>query len=184
VTDRGQRHVLIGVTGGIASCKMPMVVSALVKRGDRVTVAMTESAARFVGPATFEALSGRPVYRDPWTAIDDPASQHVSLARSIDIALIAPCSMHSIARFASGLADDAVSLLVGAIDRASTPVLVAPSMNATMLAQPATKRNLSQLSDDGFTVLEPASGWQACRTDGCGRLPEPDELVAAIDAAC
>lgn len=183
MTDRLPKHVLIGVTGGIASFKMPMVVSALVQRGDQVTVAMTEAATRFVGPATFEAISGRAVYLDPWTPIDDPASQHVALAREIDLALIAPCTMHSLARFAAGMANDAVSLLVAAIDRSRVPVLVAPSMNAEMLAQPATRRNLDLLRDDGFTVIEPDSGWQACRTDGDGRLPEPASLVASIDSA-
>ena len=88
--------------------------------------------------------------------------------------------MDMLAKLATGRTDDSVSLLAAAIDRRATPVLLAPSMNAVMLEQPATVRNLAQLRDDGFTVLEPAAGWQACRTEGAGRMPEPDELEAAL----
>jgi phosphopantothenoylcysteine decarboxylase/phosphopantothenate--cysteine ligase len=133
--------------------------------------------------ATFESLSGNRVYLDPWEPLDDPSSQHIAIANSIDVCLIAPCSMNSLAKFASGQADDAVSLVVASIDRSRVPVLLAPSMNAAMLAQPATQRNLQVLRDDGFTVLEADTGWQACRTEGCGRLPEPEALSDAIRAA-
>lgn len=176
-------RVLVGVTGGIAAYKTAALVSLLVQRGDEVTVAMTDAATHFVGTATFEALSGNPVYCDPWTTLDDPTSQHVSIAGRIDAMIVAPCSMNSLAKFATGFAGDALSLLVAAVDRGQTPVLLAPSMNATMLAQPATQRNLATLRGDGFTILEPASGWQACRADGCGRMPEPEELADAITEA-
>ncbi len=155
----------------------------LVQRGDVVRVAMTEAAARFVGPATFEAISAHAVYTDPWTAIDDPSSQHVAMARGIDVMLIAPCSMNTLAKLAQGLASDPVTLLAAAVDRQQVPVILAPSMNAAMFSQPATRRNLETLASDGFTILEPDTGWQACRTDGCGRLPDPESLQAAIDAA-
>ncbi|MDP7070046.1 MAG: flavoprotein [Phycisphaerales bacterium] len=178
-----QRHILVGVTGGIAAYKTAELVSLLVKRGDAVTVAMTDAACRFIGQATLEALSGRAAYRDPWTSIGDPTSQHVALAGRADAMVVAPCSMHSLAKFASGMAADAVSLLVAAVDRKRCPVLLAPSMNAVMLAQPATCRNIDTLRSDGFTVMEPDVGWQACRTDGCGRMPEPTAIVAAIDDA-
>ena len=88
-----RRHVLVGVTGGIAAYKTAELVSLLVKRGDVVTVAMTDAASRFIGQATLEALSGQRVYRDPWTTIDDPTSQHVSLAGRIDAMVVAPCSI-------------------------------------------------------------------------------------------
>ena len=175
--------LLVGVTGGIAAYKTAALVSLLVQRGDEVTVAMTEAATRFVGTATFQALSGRAVYLDPWTCLDDPTSQHVSLAARIDAMIVAPCSMHSLANFAAGFAGDAVSLLVAAIDRQRVPVLLAPAMNATMLAQPATQRHLTTLNEDGFTILEPATGWQACRTEGRGRMPEPEEMGRAIAEA-
>ncbi len=178
-----RRRVLVGVTGGIAAYKTAALVSLLVKAGDEVTVAMTEAATRFVGALTFESLSGRRVYTNPFTSLNEPTSQHVDCARTADVMIVAPCSMNSLAKFAAGRADDAVSLLVAAIDRTRVPVLLAPSMNADMLAQPATRRNIATLTEDGFTMLEPDSGWQACRTDGCGRLPEPETLAAAIAAA-
>jgi phosphopantothenoylcysteine decarboxylase/phosphopantothenate--cysteine ligase len=184
VSESGEgRHVLVGVTGGIAAYKVASLVSMLVKAGDDVTVAMTTAATEFVGVATFESLSGRRVYLDPWMPLDDPTSQHIAIANAIDVCLIAPCSMNSLAKFATGQADDAVSLLVASIDRSRVPVVLAPSMNAVMLAQPATKRNIAMLRTDGFIVLEPGTGWQACRTEGCGRLPEPEQLAEAITAS-
>jgi phosphopantothenoylcysteine decarboxylase/phosphopantothenate--cysteine ligase len=144
---------------------------------------MTPSACTFVGAPTFAALSGRTVLEDLWTVIDAPASQHVSLAREADAMLIAPCTMQTLASLAHGFASNAVTLLGAAVDRANTPVLVAPSMNEVMLNQPSVQRNIAQLIDDGFTVLAPGDGWQACRTQGAGRLPEPETLIAAIDAA-
>jgi phosphopantothenoylcysteine decarboxylase/phosphopantothenate--cysteine ligase len=181
--DLSSRRILLGLTGGIACYKMASVVSALVQRGAEVTVAMTESAARFVAPLTFQALSGRPVYTSPWDHVEAHDPQHVDLARRTEVALVAPCSMDMLAQLAGGHAADVVSLIVAAIDRARTPVLLAPSMNAVMLAQPATRRNLAILREDGFEVVEPAEGWQACRTEGAGRLPEPEALVEAVTAA-
>ena len=181
--DDTGRHVLVGVCGGIAAYKMASVVSQLVQRGDTVTVAMTSAATGFVGERTFQSLSGQCVLTSPWTVMDDPTSQHVSLARRATAMLIAPCTMQTIARLAHGFADDAVTLLAAAIDRSRTPVLVAPAMNTDMLQQPAVVRNLRQLKDDGFQIVEPTSGWQACRSEGPGRLPEPNVLIEAIDAA-
>ncbi len=178
-----ERRIAIGVTGGIAAYKMAEVVSTLVKRGDDVVVAMTDAACRFIGEATMEALSGHAVYRNMWTSHEQHASAHIVLGRGVDAFLIAPCTMDMLAALAVGRADDPVSLLAASIDRQTTPVLVAPSMNATMLAQPATQRHLVTLREDGFQIIEPEAGWQACRTDGPGRLPEPAHLIAALDAA-
>lgn len=156
------------------------VVSALAQAGAEVTVAMTDAAARFVTPLTFQALSGRPVYTSQWEHIESSDPQHVSLARSAHLMLIAPCSMDMLARLATGRCDDVVSLIAAAIDLKKQPVLLAPSMNATMWNQPSTQRNLKQVAADGYRIIAPGEGWQACRTEGVGRLPEPEELLAAV----
>jgi phosphopantothenoylcysteine decarboxylase / phosphopantothenate---cysteine ligase len=158
------------------------VVSALAQGGAEVTVAMTEAATRFVTPLTFQALSGRPVYTSQWEHIESSDPQHISLARAADLMFIAPCSMDMLAKLATGRCDDVVSLIAAAMDLTKQPVLLAPSMNAVMWGQASTQRNLRQLEADGFTVLPPDSGWQACRTDGVGRLPEPEALLQEVIA--
>lgn len=182
-TDNDDRVILIGVTGGIAAFKMASLVSELVQEGRSVVVAMTEAATRFVGPLTFQSLTGREVVTCPWTASEGRESPHIHLARCADAMLIAPCSMDMTAQLATGRCDNAVSLLAASIDRSRTPVLLAPSMNETMLDQPATRRNLAQLAEDGFRIIEPNPGWQACRTSGRGRLPEPEELHESLREA-
>ncbi len=177
------RRIVVGVGGGIAVYKVCTVVSRLAQAGAAVTVAMTESAPRFVTPLTFQALSGRHAYTSQWEHVESQDPQHVALGRDADLMLVAPCTMNLTAKLASGRTDDMVCLLASVIDRARTPVLLAPSMNAAMYAQPATRRNLATLRDDGFRVLEPGEGWQACRTSGPGRLPEPEDLLAAVVAA-
>jgi phosphopantothenoylcysteine decarboxylase/phosphopantothenate--cysteine ligase len=175
-----QRRVIVGVTGGIACYKVAHVVSRLVQDGIEVTVVMTESATRFVAPLTFQALSGRPVYTSPWEHIESQDPQHVSLARAADTMLIAPCTMDMLARLAAGRADDVVSLIASAIDFSRQPMLLAPSMNEVMWNQPATQRNVAQLRADGCRIIEPAEGWQACRTEGTGRLAEPEVIIEAV----
>jgi phosphopantothenoylcysteine decarboxylase/phosphopantothenate--cysteine ligase len=174
------RRIIVGMTGGIACYKVASVVSALAQAEAEVTVAMTSAAQRFVAPLTFQSLSGRPVYTDQWEHIESSDPQHVSLARAADLMLIAPCSMDMLAKLAHGRTDDVVSLIAAAIDLAKQPVLLAPSMNETMLEQPSTRRNLAQLAEDGFHLVEPGTGWQACRTEGAGRLPEPEALIEAM----
>jgi phosphopantothenoylcysteine synthetase/decarboxylase len=177
------RQIIIGLTGGIACYKVANVVSALAQAGAEVTVLMTDAATKFVTPLTFQASSGRPVYTDQWTHVDSHDPQHIALARSADLMLIAPCSMDMLARLSCGMTDDVVSLVVSAIDRGRQPVLLAPSMNEVMWNQPSTQRNVAQLRDDGFLIIDPGSGWQACRTVGAGRLPEPDALLAEVISA-
>ncbi len=176
------RRVLVGVCGGIAAYKTCHVVSALAQAGAEVSVAMTESATRFVTPLTFQALSGRPVLTSQWDQLDDADPQHVRMATGLDLAIVAPCTMNTAARLVAGFADDAVTAILAALDRSRTPVLLAPSMNAEMWGQPSNQRNLAVLRDDGFDVIEPGEGWQACRRSGPGRLPEPGELLAAIES--
>jgi phosphopantothenoylcysteine decarboxylase/phosphopantothenate--cysteine ligase len=171
------------VTGGIAAYKTAFLVSRLAQAGAQVTVVMTEAATRFVTPLTFQALSGRPVYTSAWEHIESSDPQHVSLARAVSCAIVAPCTMDCMAKLATGRTDDIVTLILSAIDLATTPVLLAPSMNAAMWAQPSTQRNARTLVDDGFELIGPGEGWQACRTVGAGRMSEPDELFAAVQAA-
>lgn len=174
------RRLLVAVTGGIAAYKAAWVVSRLAQAGAEVTVAMTEAATHFVTPLTFQALSGRAVYTSPWQHLESKDPQHIALASAIDAAVVAPCTMDCLARLACGRADDVVSLILSAIDRSRTPVLLAPAMNAVMWSQPATQRNIQTLRADGFRILGPAEGWQACRNIGPGRMSEPEEILDAL----
>lgn len=177
------RRVAVGMGGGIAVYKTASVVSTLAQAGCETHVVMTDAATRFVTPLTFEALAGRPVHTSIWDQADRSDPQHIRLARSIDACLVAPCTMDLLAKLVHGFTDDPVSLLVSAIDRRHQPVLLAPSMNEVMWEQPATRRNVEQAERDRFLVVAPGSGWQACRTIGAGRLPEPDDLVEALAVA-
>jgi phosphopantothenoylcysteine decarboxylase/phosphopantothenate--cysteine ligase len=174
------RRVLVGVCAGIAGYKVCSVASTLAQAGAEVTVAMTPDAQRFVTPLVFQSLSGRPVLLSPFESAQPSDPQHIRAASAADAMLVAPCTMDMLARLATGRCDDIVSLLVASIDRARTPVLLAPSMNEAMWRQPATVRNLATLRGDGFGIIDPASGWQACRSVGPGRLPEPDQLVDVL----
>lgn len=159
---------------------MAQVVSRLVQTGADVTVAMTEAATHFVTPLTFESLSGRPVCTSPWEHHESSDPQHIRLAREADLMLIAPCTMDMLAKLAHGRADDVVSLIASAVDRQRQVMLLAPSMNEVMWNQPATQRNLKQLCDDGCRIIEPGEGWQACRTEGVGRMAEPEDILEAL----
>jgi len=172
--------IIVGVTGGIASYKSCTLVSRLAQAGADVTVLMTESATRFVGPVTFEALSGNHVYTSPWEHAPSHDPQHVALARRARAIVVAPCTMHCLARLAAGMADDVVTLALSAADRSQTPVLLAPAMNASMWAQPSNQRNIATLCGDGYRLIGPDEGWQACRTSGKGRMSEPDAIFEAL----
>jgi phosphopantothenoylcysteine decarboxylase/phosphopantothenate--cysteine ligase len=174
------KRVAVGVCAGIASYKVCGVVSTLAQAGAEVTVAMTADAQRFVTPLVFQSLAGRPVLSSVWDSAAPADPQHIRAASALDLYLIAPCTMDMLAKLATGRCDDTVSLLAASVDRARTPVVIAPSMNEAMWRQPATQRNLATLRNDGFAVIEPRVGWQACRAVGPGRLPEPDQLVDAI----
>ena len=174
------RRIIIGLSGGIACYKVATVVSHLAQAGAEVTVVMTDAATRFVTPLTFQALSGRHTFTSQWEHVESQDPQHISLAREADLMLIAPCSMDMLAKLATGRTDDVVSLVASAIDLKRQPILLAPTMNEIMLNQPATRRNLAQLREDGFEIIEPGEGWQACRTIGVGRMAEPEELLDRI----
>jgi phosphopantothenoylcysteine decarboxylase / phosphopantothenate---cysteine ligase len=175
--------VVVGLTGGIAVYKMCEVVSTLAQVGADVTVLMTQAATRFVTPLSFQALSGNPVYTSMWEHKESSEPQHIALARRADAMMIAPCTMDSISKIAHGGADSVVTLVSSALDRTRQPTLVAPSMNAVMWSQPATQRNVNLLREDGFIIVEPGEGWQACRAVGAGRMAEPHELLVALSEA-
>lgn len=177
------RRILVGVTGGIAAYKTAMLVSRLAQAGAQVTVAMTESATRFVTPLTFQALSARPVYTSAWEHVESKDPQHISLASAADAAIVAPCTMDTMAKLAGGITEDVVCLILSAIDRGKTPVLLAPAMNSVMWSQPATQRNAATLRGDGYTLVGPDEGWQACRHVGPGRMVEPEDLVQRLAEA-
>lgn len=177
------RRIVIGISGGIAVYKTAGVVSKLAQAGAQVSVLMTEAATRFVSPLTFQALSGRPVYTSQWEHVESSDPQHISLASAADLFVIAPCTMDMMAKLATGRTDDVVSLVASAIDRSRQPALLAPSMNAVMWSQAATQRNLKQLRADGYEIVGPDEGWQACRTSGPGRMSEPESILKAMESA-
>lgn len=172
-------RVLLGVTGGIAAYKAAELARLLQKNNVRVRVAMTEAAARFVGTATFQALTGEPVATDLWDASVPNNMAHIELSRGADAIVVAPASADFLAKLAHGLADD---LLSTACIARNCPLIVAPAMNREMWDNPATQRNVSTLRADGIVILGPAAGDQACGETGMGRMAEPEELCDAIVA--
>jgi phosphopantothenoylcysteine decarboxylase/phosphopantothenate--cysteine ligase len=170
-------RILLGVTGGIAAYKVAELVRALARNNVEVQVAMTEAATKFVGPATFQALSGKPVVTDPWDASFASNMAHIELTRGVDAVLVAPASADFLAKLANGLADDLLSTTCLA---RNCPLLVAPAMNREMWDNPATQRNVLRLRADGIAILGPAEGDQACGEVGMGRMLEPADLLAAL----
>ncbi len=179
VTVKPTRRVLLGITGGIAAYKSAELTRLLVKSGREVTVAMTASAREFVGPATFQALSGHPVFSDLWDARPDNGMAHIELTRSNDVMLIAPASADFLARLVHGRSDD---LLATTVLARTIPLIVAPAMNLQMWQNPATQRNVATLKADGVHVIGPGNGDQACGEIGDGRMLEPAEIMAALEA--
>ena len=172
------REILIGITGGIAAYKTADLTSKLVQAGARVTVAMTDSATKFIGATTFEALTGRPVYRHIFEPVEHHQGEHIGLARRAELYVVAPATANFIGRLAHGLADDLVSTLALTV---TCPVLVAPAMNTEMWNKPAFQRNLKQIAADGIQIIEPGSGWLSCGQVGPGRMAEPAEIFARIN---
>ncbi|MAY74403.1 MAG: hypothetical protein CMJ31_06700 [Phycisphaerae bacterium] len=179
----GGKRLMVCVGGGIAAYKTATIVSRLAQAGAEVTVLMSEAATRFVTPLTFQALSARPVYTSMWTHIESNDPQHIALADHADAVVVAPCTMDLMARLAHGMANDVITLALSAIDRTKTPVLLAPAMNDGMWRQPATQRNAQTLTEDGFELVGPGEGWQACRHIGAGRMSEPEAIVDALARA-
>ncbi len=167
-------ELLIGVAGGIAAYKTASLVSRLVQAGAGVTVVMTRSATHLIAPATFEALSGRPVYDRVFGRRSHP---HIELASEAELLCIAPATANILAKAACGLADDLLSTILLSFDG---PVLMAPAMNSRMWAKPAVQRNVAQLRADGVVLLDPEEGYLSCGTRGPGRMAEPETIFQAI----
>ena len=176
------KHVLLGLSGGIACYKSAELVRLLSKAGATVQVMMTAAAEQFITAVTLQALSGRPVITSQWDAREPNNMAHINLSRDADLLLIAPASADFIAKLAQGRADELLSLTALARPLARCPLLLAPAMNREMWSHPATQRNLAQVQADGARLLGPASGEQACGETGDGRMLEAaelfDELVA------
>lgn len=168
-------RIALAVTGCIGAYKAAFLLRLLQQEGADVRVVMTESAQRFVGPVTFEALSGHPVITTMWEPSATGEIRHIELAQSIDLLLVAPATANSVAKFANGICDDFVSTLYVS---ATVPVMIAPAMNVEMWRHPATVENLSRLRARGVHVVEPGSGYLACGMVGEGRLAEPEEITA------
>ena len=150
------REIVLGVTGGIAAYKAAALASLLVQRGAGVTAVLTRSSLRFVGTATFAALTGRPVATRTFDPARFPLGAHIELAALADLVVVAPAT--------------------------ASFVIVAPAMNAAMWEKPAVQRNVARVIADGMRVVEPGSGWLSCRRQGTGRMAEPDQIAAAIEA--
>ncbi|MGE3401870.1 MAG: bifunctional phosphopantothenoylcysteine decarboxylase/phosphopantothenate--cysteine ligase CoaBC, partial [Vicinamibacterales bacterium] len=170
--------VALGVTGGIGAYKAVEVCRGLQKRGHEVVAVMTQSATRFVGPVTFEAITRRQVITSQWKPGANADIEHIAIADGIDLLLVAPCTANVVGKFANGIADDFLTSLYLAT---KAPVLLAPAMNVNMLAHPAVRQNLDTLAARGVRFAEPGEGYLACGWIGKGRLAEPDEIVAAAE---
>ena len=177
--DLLNRKIVLGVTGGVAAYKAAELVRLMTKQGASVQVVMTEAATHFVGTATFQALSGLPVYSDQWDARVANGMAHIELTRGADLLLVAPASADFLGKVAQGRSDDLLSTLVLARD---CPLAVVPAMNRQMWESPATQRNVSTLVGDGIVRWGPASGVQACGETGVGRMLEPEEILEDLVA--
>ncbi len=180
------KHIVLGLSGGIACYKAAELCRALIKQGASVQVVMTEAAERFMTPVTMQALSGRPVFSSQWDARTaggvDNNMPHINLSREADAILVAPASADFMAKLLHGRADDLLSLMCLARPLERVPLILAPAMNREMWVHPATQRNVAQLRADGTTVLDVGAGEQACGETGDGRMLEPAELLDDIVA--
>ena len=182
--DLDAKHIVLGLSGGIACYKAAELARALVKAGATVQVVMTEAAEQFITPVTMQALSGRPVFTSAWDTreVDGNANNmaHINLTRHADAVLVAPASADFMAKLLHGRADDLLSLLCLARPIETCPLLIAPAMNREMWAHPATQRNVAQLRADGTRLLGPDNGEQACGEVGDGRMLEPEQLLEEL----
>ena len=182
MSDLSNKHIVLGLSGGIACYKAAELCRALVKEGATVQVVMTEAAAQFVTPVTMQALSNQPVYVSQWDPREPNNMAHINLTRHAHAMLVAPASADFMAKLLHGRADDLLSLMCLARPLDTVPLLLAPAMNKEMWAHPATQRNMAQLRQDGAHVLGVGQGDQACGEVGDGRMLESDELLYELIA--
>lgn len=171
------REILVGVCGGVAAYKTAALVSQLVQAGAGVTALLTSSGEKFVGAATFAALTGRPVLRDMFDEQEHPLGAHIELARQAELLCVAPATANFLGQAAGGLAADLLSTLYLTC---TCPVLVAPAMNCDMWAKPSVQRNVARLQADGVHFVGPEEGWLSCRAVGLGRMSAPEKIFEAI----
>ncbi len=170
-------EIIVGLTGGVAAYKVATLVSELVQHNVGVTVVMTRAAQEFIGPTTFQALTGRKVLTHVFDRKAHPLGAHIEVAHKAELLCIAPATANLLAQAAHGLAEDLLSTLLLSFQG---PILMAPAMNSEMWEKPAVKRNVAQLRSDGVHFVGPNSGWLSCRQQGEGRMAEPSEIRAAI----
>ena len=175
------KHIVLGLSGGIAAYKSAELCRALVKAGVTVQVVMTEAAGHFMTAVTMQALSGRPVYTSQWDARETNNMAHINLSREADAIVVAPASADFMAKLLHGRADELLSLMCLARPIDQVPLIVAPAMNREMWANPATLRNVAQLRADGVHVLDVGQGDQACGETGDGRMLEAEEILEDLD---
>ncbi|GIZ50645.1 bifunctional phosphopantothenoylcysteine decarboxylase/phosphopantothenate--cysteine ligase CoaBC [Noviherbaspirillum aridicola] len=180
--DLAGKRIVLGLTGGVACYKAAELTRALGKAGAKVQVVMTAAAEHFITPVTMQALSGQPVYTSQWDARIANNMPHIDLTRDADALVIAPCSADFIFKLAHGACDDLLSTLCVARP-AGLPLMAAPAMNVEMWQNPATRRNVERIREDGVMLLGPGSGDQACGETGMGRMLEPEQLLEEIVAA-
>ena len=181
--DLQNKHIVLGLTGGIACYKAAELCRALIKQGASVQVVMTESATQFITVVTMQALSNRPVFVSQWDAREPNNMAHINLSREADAILVAPASADFMAKLLHGRADDLLSLMCLARPVGEVPLILAPAMNREMWVNPATQRNVAQLTQDGALVFDVGQGDQACGETGDGRMLEPEEIVQDLIAA-
>lgn len=171
------KKIIVGISGGIAAYKTLWLIRLLQKEGAMVKCVCTPSALEFVTPLSLETLSGNPVYSDIFSPRNEYSTAHISYADWADLLLVAPASANTLAKFAAGIADNALTSLFLACDK---PVLLVPAMNTRMWNHPATKDNLEKLRQWGYEILNPGTGFLACGSEGEGRMPEPEEILSAV----
>lgn len=180
--DLHGKHLILGITGGVAAYKVAELCRLMQAQGASVQVVMTDAACRFITPMTMQALSGRAVYTSQWDERQGNAMPHINLSREADAIIVAPASADFIAQLATGQAGELLALLCLARPLAHCPLMLAPAMNREMWLHPSTQRNLEQVRYDGAVILGPASGEQACGEVGSGRMLEAQQLLEAVVA--